>query len=80
MGTSSERAFGMALTSGDLGRDRESSLANGYLYRFGPFAWLDRAFAKHNDGLIHTKVDALLKCLHNDPRFAALLKRLNLPT
>src|SRR5712671_95924 len=38
MGTSSERAFGMALTLGDLGRDRESSLADGYLYRFGRFA------------------------------------------
>jgi TolB-like protein/DNA-binding winged helix-turn-helix (wHTH) protein/Tfp pilus assembly protein PilF len=38
MGTSSEKAFGVALTSGDLGRDRESSLADGHLYRFGPFA------------------------------------------
>ena len=38
MGTSSERVFGMALTLGDRGRDRESSLADGYLYRFGQFA------------------------------------------
>jgi len=43
------------------------------------FAWLDRAYAKHDDGLISTKVDPLLKSLHNDPRFAALLKKLNLP-
>jgi tetratricopeptide (TPR) repeat protein len=43
------------------------------------FAWLDRAYAKHDDGLIFTKVDPLLKSLHNDPRFAALLKKLNLP-
>jgi DNA-binding winged helix-turn-helix (wHTH) protein len=28
----------MTLTLGDLGRDRESSLADGYLYLFGPFA------------------------------------------
>src|SRR5882762_3226583 len=38
MGTSSERAFGMALTMGDLGKERESSLVDGYLYRFGQFA------------------------------------------
>src|SRR6201987_5718173 len=28
----------MALTMGDLGKERESSLAEGYLYRFGQFA------------------------------------------
>src|SRR5260370_22856591 len=38
MGTSSEREFGMALTLDDLGKDRESSLADGYRYRFGQFA------------------------------------------
>jgi len=43
------------------------------------FEWLDRAYAKHDDGLIETKVDPLLKSLHNDPRYAALLKKLNLP-
>ena len=41
---------------------------------------LDRAYARHNDGLVFTKVDPLLNSLHNDPRFAALLKKLNLPT
>jgi tetratricopeptide (TPR) repeat protein len=43
------------------------------------FEWLDRAYTKHDDGLIHTKVDPLLKSVHSDPRFAALLKKLNLP-
>jgi TolB-like protein/DNA-binding winged helix-turn-helix (wHTH) protein len=43
------------------------------------FEWLDRAYAKHDDSLIFTKVDPLLKSLHNDTRFAALLKKLNLP-
>jgi hypothetical protein len=43
------------------------------------FEWLDRAYAKHDDNLIFTKVDPLLKSLHNDPRYAALLKKLNLP-
>jgi TolB-like protein/DNA-binding winged helix-turn-helix (wHTH) protein/Tfp pilus assembly protein PilF len=44
------------------------------------FEWLDRAHAEHDGGLILTKVDPLLKNLHGDPRFAALLKKLNLPT
>ncbi len=43
------------------------------------FEWLDRAYAKRDDGLIVTKVDPLLESLHNDPRYAALLKKLNLP-
>jgi TolB-like protein/DNA-binding winged helix-turn-helix (wHTH) protein/Tfp pilus assembly protein PilF len=44
------------------------------------FEWLDRAYVQRNAGLIETKVDPLLKSLHHDPRFAALLKKLNFPT
>jgi len=44
------------------------------------FEWLERAYAQHDSGLIGTKVDPLLKSLHNDPRFAAFLKKLNLAT
>jgi hypothetical protein len=44
------------------------------------FGWLDRAYAQRDGGLIGTKVDPLLKSLHNDPRYAALLKKLNFPT
>ncbi len=44
------------------------------------FGWLDRAYAQRDSGLVGTKVEPLLKSLHNDPRFAALLKKLNLPT
>jgi tetratricopeptide (TPR) repeat protein len=43
------------------------------------FEWLDRAYAQRDSGLIGTKVEPLLKSLHNDPRFAAFLKKLNLP-
>jgi adenylate cyclase len=42
--------------------------------------WLDRAYAQRDGGLIGTKVDPLLKGLHNDPRYAALLKKLKFPT
>ena len=44
------------------------------------FEWLDRAYAQRDSGLIGTKVDPLFKSLHNDPRYAAFLKKLNLPT
>jgi tetratricopeptide (TPR) repeat protein len=44
------------------------------------FEWLERAYAQRDGGLIETKVDPLLKNLHGDPRFAPLLKKLNLPT
>ncbi len=43
------------------------------------FVWLDRAYVLRDGGLNETKVDPLLKSLHNDPRFAAFLKKLNLP-
>jgi tetratricopeptide (TPR) repeat protein len=44
------------------------------------FEWLDRAYAQRDSGLVGTKVDPLLQSLHNDPRYAAFLKKLNLPT
>jgi TolB-like protein/DNA-binding winged helix-turn-helix (wHTH) protein len=43
------------------------------------FEWLDRAYGQRNAGLILTKVDPLLKNLRHDSRYAALLKKLNLP-
>jgi serine/threonine protein kinase/tetratricopeptide (TPR) repeat protein len=43
------------------------------------FAWLEKAYEKH-DGMIYTlKVEPLLDPLRNDPRFDDLLSRLNLP-
>ncbi len=44
------------------------------------FLWLDRAYVLRDGELSETKVDPLLKSLHSDPRFAAFLKKLNLPT
>ena len=44
------------------------------------FEWLDRAYVQRDPSLMSTKIDPLLKSLHNDPRFAAFLKKLNLPT
>ncbi|WP_082662006.1 winged helix-turn-helix domain-containing protein [Terracidiphilus gabretensis] len=43
------------------------------------FEWLDRAYAQRDTGLVSVNLDPFLKSLHNDPRFATLLKKLNLP-
>jgi tetratricopeptide (TPR) repeat protein len=43
------------------------------------FEWLDRAYAQRDSGLVGTKAEPLLKSLHKDPRYAAFLKKLNLP-
>ena len=43
------------------------------------FEWLDRAYAQRDPSLMATKLEALLKSLHNNPRYAAFLKKLNLP-
>jgi len=43
------------------------------------FEWLDRAYAQRDPSMMCTRVEPLLKSLHNDPRFAALLKKLDLP-
>jgi serine/threonine-protein kinase len=43
------------------------------------FAWLDRAFVQRDGGLIGLKLDELLASLRTDPRYGALLRRMNLP-
>jgi len=60
-------------------------IATAYAFRNQPdeaFEWLERAYAQRDSGLMGNsiKVDPLLKNLHSDPRFAAFLKKLNLPT
>ena len=43
------------------------------------FAWLDRAVAQHDAGLAYLKLDPFIASLRPDPRYAALLRRLQLP-
>jgi TolB-like protein/Tfp pilus assembly protein PilF len=42
------------------------------------FKWLNRAHRQHDSGLIFFKTDLKLKSLRKDPRYAELLKELNL--
>ncbi len=43
------------------------------------FAWLEKAYEKHNKGIYKLKVEPLLDPLRNDPRFGDLLRRMNVP-
>jgi len=43
------------------------------------FTWLERAHRQHDGALMYLKTDLLLKSLHSDPRYAQMLKKLNLP-
>jgi TolB-like protein/DNA-binding winged helix-turn-helix (wHTH) protein len=43
------------------------------------FAWLDRSYDLHDASFMYIELDPLLRSLHRDPRFAALLERLKLP-
>ena len=43
------------------------------------FAWLNRAYAQRDPGFEWFKTDLKLKSLREDPRYAQLLRKLNLP-
>jgi TolB-like protein/Tfp pilus assembly protein PilF len=56
-------------------------IAEIYAWRGEPdqaFAWLERAYRQHDGGMIHVLHDRYLVSLRHDPRYAALLKKLNL--
>ncbi len=58
-------------------------IAQAYAYRGErdkAFEWLDNAFMQKDAGLVNVKTDPLLASLRADPRFANLLRRMNLPT
>jgi tetratricopeptide (TPR) repeat protein len=66
----------------DAGAYAPYQAAEVYAYRLEldrAFEWLDRAYAFHDTGLTLVKSDPLLRNLHGDPRYRALLKKMNLP-
>lgn len=62
--------------------DGAYQIAQAYGYRGEvdqAFAWLNRAYKQSDPGLLWPRTDLKLKSLHEDPRYAQLLKSLNLP-
>ena len=43
------------------------------------FRWLEKGLAVRDAGITYIKFDPLISSLRSDPRYAALLKKLNLP-
>jgi tetratricopeptide (TPR) repeat protein len=41
--------------------------------------WLERAYRQHDGGLLSVKDDPMLKNLEHDPRYKALIRKMNLP-
>ena len=61
--------------------DAAYQVAEVYAYRGETdqaFAWLDRAYRQRDSGLGHLRTELLLKNLRSDPRYAQLLKKVNL--
>ena len=61
-------AYGVALVHAGLGQSDEA------------FRWLDRAFDERSHWLVWLRLDPRWKSLRDDPRFGALVARLNYPT
>jgi TolB-like protein/DNA-binding winged helix-turn-helix (wHTH) protein/Tfp pilus assembly protein PilF len=62
--------------------DSAFQIAQGYAFRGESdksFEWLERAYQQRDPGLTTIKTDPLLKHLHQDPRYAELLKKMRLP-
>jgi tetratricopeptide (TPR) repeat protein len=63
----------------DHGTEAFVQIASAHAYRGesdSAFAWLERARAARDPGLAELRVEPLLRPLHGDPRWSALLKRL----
>jgi TolB-like protein/DNA-binding winged helix-turn-helix (wHTH) protein/Tfp pilus assembly protein PilF len=65
------------------GTDSAFQIAEVYAFRGETdksFEWLEHGYQQRDTGLTILKTDPLLKNLHHDPRYAALLKKMRLPT
>ena len=66
----------------DYAQDSAFQIADVYAWRGEKdkaFQWLDRAYEQHDGGLSDFAFDPLLASLRDDPRFAALARRIGLP-
>ena len=76
----SQHALEMAIAKGTRGF--ASQIADVFAWRNQKdeaFEWLERAYEQHDGGLAELNTDVLLASLHDDPRFTALRRKINLP-
>ncbi len=81
MGRRHESTAALTALTGKFARDDPYGIAEVHAYRAegdAAFAWLDRAVRQHNAQVPYLKADPLLRNLHGDRRFQALLTRLKL--
>jgi TolB-like protein/DNA-binding winged helix-turn-helix (wHTH) protein/Tfp pilus assembly protein PilF len=83
LGRKSEADRALAVAVKNLGDSSPYLIGQIYAHRNDldqAFVWLDRAYQERDGGLpLHLKGDPLLKNLRQDPRYKALLKKMNLP-
>jgi TolB-like protein len=63
------------------GKDNAAGIGRVYAWRGEKdqaFEWLEHAFARRDPGLAWLKIDPNFRRLHGDPRYTALLKKMNL--
>jgi len=76
----SQQALETAIATGTRGF--ASQIADVFAWRNQKdeaFEWLERAHEQHDGGLAELNTDVLLASLQDDPRFAALRRKINLP-
>jgi serine/threonine-protein kinase len=83
MGSQIESQAALSSLTDKFGATEAYGIAQVFAYRGerdAAFQWLDRAQRQHHAGMLGVKTDALLRNLHTDPRFQALLMRMKLNT
>jgi eukaryotic-like serine/threonine-protein kinase len=83
VGRKAEADASLARFVDQYGDDAAVQIAEIYAQRGGSdeaFRWLERAYARHDGGLMQIKANPIFASLARDPRWVALLQKLRLPT
>jgi len=78
--TEADRALAVLIAK--IGEQDPDRIARVYAWRGEKdraFDWLERAYAQRSFDLVYIKFDVCFRRIRGDPRFAALLKKMNLP-